>query len=305
VTGVYRDPSEGLRARLADLVKQVQRRETTATVIFWSCLAQEHVKRLHGLRAAAFKIQRQAASFTEISRAIEALESYLTALDDLLAQADKREAELCALPEEPPTVRPWISQSAEPSNSSEQAEVVERVYGALKRQISSLDPGHHWDLRWTASQVQVRTRFRADDTPLLLDHVHTFSSPQRSTFRLFPDHLVITTGVARATPSLRLSPAGLFGGWRGIKLGDPSFDGMFVVIAERDHARLLLTRDVRTDLLTIARFEIPSLRVESMAATLSWRFEPKVKAVAAAIRVLAALRRAPVAIGLLNRGEPE
>ena len=78
----------------------------------------------------------------------------------------------------------------------------------------------------------------------------------------------------------------------GIEVGDPSFDGLFVIEGTKAAASLFLGPAVRAQLLVLAHFDVPTLHVHptSRTASLEWRFEPAPKALDAAVRVLRAVR---------------
>lgn len=48
-------------------------------------------------------------------------------------------------------------------------------------------------------------------------------------------------------------------------MGDASFDGLFLIQGSQEAADLLLVPHVRSQLLTLARFDIPALTVDPRA----------------------------------------
>lgn len=112
----------------------------------------------------------------------------------------------------------------------------------------------------------------------------------------------LVTSIARALPrlvvrheSLVLSVGKALGIKHEVEVGEPSFDGLFLIEGTQEAADLFLLPQVRAQLLALARFDVPTLTVDPPArtATLQWRFEPAAKALDAAVRVLTAVRDRP------------
>jgi hypothetical protein len=117
--------------------------------------------------------------------------------------------------------------------------------------------------------------------------------------------MTLVTSVPRALPrlmvrheSLVLSVGRALGLTYEIEVGDPSFDGLFVIEGSKAAAALYLGPAVRASLLALARFDVPTLEVdpERRMASLRWRFEPAAKALDAALRVLRAVRETRPAV---------
>jgi hypothetical protein len=83
-------------------------------------------------------------------------------------------------------------------------------------------------------------------------------------------------------------------------IGYHNFDGLFTIEAVSDAWTRLLTYEVRTALLEIARCDVPTLTVAEGVATLRWSFEPE-PGFDAAVRALAALRCVPVDVDMLRQ----
>ena len=122
-------------------------------------------------------------------------------------------------------------------------------------------------------------------------------------------HLV--TSIPRATPRLLLRPETLlmaFGKALGIKheieVGDASFDGLFLIEGSRFAAERFLVPSIRAHILTLARFDVPTLRVDppSRTASLRWCFEPAPKALDAALRILAFIRESHAEVHFRKTG---
>ena len=114
--------------------------------------------------------------------------------------------------------------------------------------------------------------------------------------------MCLVTGIPRGLPALVVRHETLvltIGKAIGLKhevdVGEASFDGLFLIDGTQEAADLFLPPNVRNQLLTLARFDVPTLTVDPPArrATLRWRFEPAARALDAAVRVLSFVRKAP------------
>src|SRR5690606_31612400 len=115
----------------------------------------------------------------------------------------------------------------------------------------------------------------------------------------------LVTSVARATPQLVVKSESLFAavgkamGWKEeVEVGDASFDGLFLIRGATQDAHRFLVPTVRALLLTLARFDVPTLEIDPTrrTASLSWFFEPAVTAIHAAVRTLTFIRETPAEI---------
>jgi len=157
--------------------------------------------------------------------------------------------------------------------------------------------------------VGLRARFRAHEAPLsLLYQEFTVSKRHGGEQSVV---VQLATSVAPATPVLSLRPELLrhvllkpLGLTRDVQLDAATFDGMFIVDADAEDARALLTPEVQQGLLDVARFDIPTLEVANREALLSWRFQPTALALAGAARALAGIRQASAKteVSLLRSG---
>ena len=95
--------------------------------------------------------------------------------------------------------------------------------------------------------------------------------------------------------TLVLSVGNALGLKHDVEVGEPSFDGLFLIEGAKAAVARLLVPAVRMQLLALSRFDIPTLEIDPprRTASLRWRFEPASKALDAAVRVLAAIRETP------------
>lgn len=117
--------------------------------------------------------------------------------------------------------------------------------------------------------------------------------------------MFLVTSIPRALPpllvrheSLVLSVGRALGLTYEIEVGDPSFDGLFLIEGSKAAANLYLVPMVRGWLLALARFDVPTLEIDPARrlASLRWRFEPAPKALEAAVRILRAVRETPPSV---------
>ncbi|HVJ93676.1 MAG TPA: hypothetical protein VM580_27930, partial [Labilithrix sp.] len=164
-------------------------------------------------------------------------------------------------------------------------------------------------VRETASDVQIVengwwssvARFRYRDAPFVL----RASALTTEGGKLGEVMMQLVTSVSRAAPKLLVKHESLFAavtkamGWRDeVELGDASFDGLFLVRgAERDVHRVLAP-NVRSFLMALARFDVPTLEIDPprRMASLSWCFEPAVNAIKAALQTLTVIRETPATV---------
>ena len=87
-----------------------------------------------------------------------------------------------------------------------------------------------------------------------------------------------------------------------IEVGAASFDGLFAIEGDREVASRLLTPAIRSVLLVLARFDVPTLEIDPPAreARVAWQFEPTQKAFELAARVLLAVRELDLEVQFLR-----
>jgi hypothetical protein len=285
---LYRDASLGIRARLAELEARIREREAEVTDAFWTSIEPDAREQLEALRERLEVSASGDATLEDLARAEGALSSYLDELEERIAALPALEEEWLAVPDEvpdPPAPRdhvPFAMPSAE-----ERKDLVR----AFKSTVRERDK---------AAEIS------ADSPRSLLARFHDHGAPfaLRATAHARGGFIAevamwLVTSVPRAMPrltvrheSLALSFGKAFGIKHEVEVGEPSFDGLFVIEGVRETALQLLSPHVRGLLMTLARFDVPTLEVlpAQRIASLRWRFTPSAKALDAAVRVLASIR---------------
>jgi hypothetical protein len=290
---LYRDANLGIRARLAELDARIREREGEVTEAFWSSLDPGVRERFASMRERIEVTASRTASFEDLAHAERALAGYLDELERLIAGLPALEEEWRALPDAVPDPPPPQSTFPAGSNmpSTEERNELFRTFAATvrerDREAEIVGDSRH----------SLVARFHDYEAPFSLRaNAHTNGKGQ-----IMEVSMWLVTSVARATPrltvrheSLALTFGKLFGIKHEIEVGDPSFDGLFLIEGARDAALRLLSAHVQSLLLTLSRFDIPTLEIlpEERLASLRWRFSPAAKALDAAVRVLASLRDA-------------
>lgn len=282
----YRDAFVGIRARLEDLDARILEREAEVTQTFWDSLPTELRERLADLRAARELVT--AETFDELTRAEGMLAAYLDELAARIEALPSVEAEWSEVPDEvgdPPHLDLPLGYGGP---TPEEANAVRRELTAVVRE-------HARDAEVTGNNPVYLARFRERDCPFALSAtLYTQGNGVVSEV-----HMHLVTSIPRALPPLVVRHESLFsslgavlGLKHGVEVGDPSFDGLFVIEGTRAAAELYLVPAVCAQLLALSRFDVPTLHVDPRArvASLRWRFAPAPKALDAAVRVLRAIR---------------
>ncbi|MBX3205232.1 MAG: hypothetical protein KF764_09190 [Labilithrix sp.] len=289
---LYRDALVGIRARLVDLDRRIRERETELTDAFWSNLEPYLRERLGELRAALELVG--AESLDKLARAEVLLSAYAEELDAWIARAPALEEEWLAVPGDvgdPPPV-----PGSGPRLSSVDGREFLRTFGAIVRETASPGVELVEDGWWSCI-----ARFRHRDAPFVL----RASALPTDRGRIGEVSMQMVTSVARAAPPLLVKHESLFAavgkamGWRKeVEVGDASFDGLFFIQGAKSDASRFLVPKVRSFLMTLARFDVPTLEIDpaKRTASLSWRFEPVASAIEAAVRTLTVIREMPSTI---------
>jgi hypothetical protein len=287
---LYRDAFVGIRARVGDLETRVRDRESILTKAFWHHLEPYVRERLAELRAGLALIG--AESLQELARAEALLGAYLDELEAWIARAPALEEAWLEVPsdvEDPP------AQELGPRPpSASGGELLRAFTGAV---------------RATAAEAEIVAegcwscvaRFRRRNAPFAL----RASATGEKNGRIGAVSMELVTSVARAAPALVVKHESLFaavthamGLHPEVEVGDTSFDGLFLIQGAQEDALHFLVPKVRTFLLALARFDVPTLEIlpARRTASLTWCFEPAAAAIDAAVRALSMIREAPRAI---------
>ena len=296
---VYRDPLAALRDRVGGLELQVAQLQARLAPGVERFLPEQLANALSQARAEVERLADARDAQGDLLALATALERHREALEQIVARAAELEARMRALPTTAPEPAVQLLTTSFQLEAEDLRDCLDRV-GHL---LAAVDDSAEATRLAEFGLRGVRATFRLGGTPLALLY-QGYPAP----FDAFhPTALIVATSVAPATPPLGLRPELArhvllkpLGLTRDVELGAEHFDGLFIVDAEPDDARLLLTPEVRQGLLQIARYDIPHLEVEHGLATLRWRYAPELFTIKAAARVLAGLRAAPLQIKLLR-----
>lgn len=282
----YRDAFVGIRARLEELDARILDREAEVTQEFWDSLPAEERERLAELRDG--RELAAAETLDELTRAESLLATYARELDRLIEALPSVEAEWSAVPddvEDPGDLDPSLGLGGP----------LEAEASTFLRSFTTMVRERARDAEVVGSNPVYLARFRETTCPFALRAtLHTGGNGIVSEV-----HMHLVTSIARSLPPLVVRHEGLFsslgaalGLKHGIEVGDPSFDGLFVIEGTSAGASLFLSPAVRAQLLVLSHFDVPTLRVDptSRRASLDWRFEPAPRALDAAVRVLRTVR---------------
>lgn len=293
---LYRDAHHGMRWRLEELESRIRETEAELTEAFWASLDREVRERLERMRSALARRKRDAEDALEdLARAEGELAAYQEALAGLVERLPFLEEAWLEVPTHAPDPPPQESRWRYGWVDEEEAQAFTRACVACVRERD-----RDADLFWS-SRTSCLARFTDQGAPFAL---RITASPTKG--QIGEVAMWLVTSIARATPPLVLRPESIwsaFGKAVGLRheaeVGDPSFDGLFLIEASQRAVDRLLTPFVQNALLALARYDVPTLEVapERRLAQIRWEFEPTPKALDAAVRVLAAIRETrPVAV---------
>lgn len=297
-SGIYRDAADAMRSRIDELRREVAERSARVTGDLLAAVPSPLCERVRALSAS---VDTRADTPEAERRLRESLEALRDALDEAIRLAPDLEAAYSELPDEAPELpmreRRWSLALALPWTKRELAQEVGALWGRLKRILLKEDPAA--ELAWTIHAF--RARFRASGHPFSL--VAEIRKLDRSPLEV---DMTVATGVARGAPRMTVAPEGWTGPFsrafqtgRDAVVGDDGFDSLFHIDADERDARRVLTGDVRAALLAIGHYDLPQLTVGDGQAVLRWCFEPEARAIGAATRALAGVRRVPLRMQLL------
>jgi hypothetical protein len=290
---LYRDAHVGIRARLAELEARIREREAELTEEFWASLEPYVRERLASLRAGLELACGEMDSLDALARAEVLLSAYAEELDVWIARAPALEEAWLEVPTEVPDPPP--APESGPRLSTSEGRTFIRSFHATLREVK-VDPEVVEEGWWSCL---ARFRHRGAPFALRASALANNSGSRREVA------MQLVTSVARAAPPLVVRHESLFAavgkamGWKHeVLLGDASFDGLFLIQASKKDAERLLGPKVRAYLMTLARYDVPTLEIDPprRTASLSWLFEPAVKAIEAAVRTLTVIRETPATI---------
>jgi hypothetical protein len=280
-----------MRARLAELEGRIRECEAELTDEFWASLEPYVRERLASLREGFNRASGD--SLDELARAEVLLSAYAEELDLWIARAPALEEAWLELPDT--VADPPPAPESGPRLSTADGRAFIRSFNATLREVNI--HGEVVEDGWWSCLA----RFRHRGAPFVL----RASALANGNGSLREVAMQLVTGVARAAPRLLVRHESLFAavtkamGWKQeIEVGDASFDGLFLIQATQKDAARFLAPNVRSFLMTLARFDVPTLEIDPprRTASLSWLFEPAVTAIEAAVRTLTVIRETPATI---------
>lgn len=290
----YRDAHVGIRARITELQMRIDEREGQMTASFWEALGPGIRERLASLRGGRGLAALESNDLDDLTRSESMQAAYLEELDGLIATLPSLEASWAEVPEEVAAPFPIGSRGDFNFATGHDAATLFQALLTMVRERAR-------DVEMTGAAPSCLVRFRERGCPFAL-RATTYSNNNSQVGEV---GMWLVTSIARALPplvvrheSLVLSVGKALGLKHEVEVGDPSFDGLFLIEGTQEAADLFLTPSVRALLMALARFDVPTLEIDSNArhASLRWRFEPATKALDAAIRILTAVRETPPSI---------
>lgn len=288
---LYRDAFVGIRARLTDLDVRIREREALLTKAFWNHLEPYVRERLDELRAGVELIGSH--SLDELARAEGLLTAYLDELDSWIARAPALEEAWLEVPtdvEDPPPLsepQAWRTRLS-PTDGRDFVRAFDVAVHETANEVEIIQEDS-----WSCL-----ARFRRRNAPFSL----RASAVATDAGKLSAVSMQLVTSVARATPRLTVKHESLLaavgkamGLRQEVEIGDASFDGLFLIQGAKEDAIRFLVPKVRSFLMALARFDVPTLEIEPARriASLAWCFEPVGDAIDAAVRTLAMIREMP------------
>lgn len=287
---LYRDARLGLRSRIRELVARIRERETDVTDTFWASLDEDATQRVAAMFDAVDLVSAgKELSLDEMAQAETQLARGLERVDELFARLPTLEEEWGEVPDEVepplPLSEPWPFVLISHGLRAE-------VENAFTQMIRERDPG--------ATIVRDERRswlatFSHQGVPFALRATAYSNGGEQLT----EVPMCLVTSVPRCIPRLLVRHETVllaFGKALGVKheveVGEASFDGLFLIEGEEETAKRMLSPRVQSLLLTLARYDVPTLEIDPprRRASIAWRFEPAPAALDAAVRVLTAVR---------------
>lgn len=291
---LYRDAQLGLRARIAELDARIEEREAEVTPAFWDTVAPALREQLATLREG--RELAMAESLDELARAEGMLTAYFDELERLIATVPAMEAEWMEVPSEVADPPPPRRVYGLPSR--EEAEHVLRSFTTMVRDRAR-------DATVEGESPTYLARFREHGSPFAL-RATTYTNGNSVIAEVA---MWLVTSIPRALPglvvrheSLVLNIGKVLGLRHEIEVGEPSFDGLFLIEGSKEAADMFLVPAVRGQLMALSRYDVPTLEVDpkSRVASVRWRFEPAAKALDAAVRILRWIRETPPSVRFRN-----
>ncbi len=318
--GAYRDHLEGLRSRVEERLARTRELEARVDLPSLARIDPAEHQRLAALARTTSALDLRphgplgAPNEAALERAEADVVRYEAALHALVGRAPDLEL-IANTPFGEPPDPPIPANSIETSGGS--------FYGALLDELHELGDtlrkalGHVSGFEYTwverphatmfAGRAALRARFISGSTPMKL----LVEASADTAVPLYRTTLVTT--IAPAVPPLLVEPRGNTPSriWSFLRrrsdgfgprqpTGDPELDERYTV--RSPEAPIPLTRIVRSRLLELARFDVPTLRCGTGLATLQYIYDPEPPVLRAALDLLSRLHATQIPISILKGG---
>jgi len=284
---VYRDATEAARHRLREAHDRLGALDQRVTDALVERLPED-------LRNPLSRAREEGLGVPELNSAdaVRTAEQRLARLEALYAQITELSPELeRAYHELPDAVQEDVlKRNYNPLLHGHQISNADLklLHRELPRRIRQLDPSAQ--LHATPSRPLLDATFRFEGAPFFLT---TFSGGHRGG----EIEITLATGIRSSTPPLRMRPEQFshaitkaMGIHRDAQLDNIEIDSRFLIDATNEDARALLTDEVLTALMSLARFDIPTLEIEAGHAIIRWCFDPFTARLRTAATPLLAIR---------------
>jgi hypothetical protein len=318
--GAYRDHLEALLSRVSERHARVVDLESRLELAALARIDKREHERLAALARAALSRDPRAHGPVgapdegELARIEADLRTYELELEALAMRAP--ELELVAKTPYGQPRHPDLGGRSRYGSSGGgfYGAVLDEVFeleGALKKGLGFVQRYEsHWEVRpepsVLLSRAVLRARFMSGETPVAL-LVEVFPASGLAVY-----NMAFATTVAPALPQVLVLPRTELwarGFWffkrkahdlgPEVSTGDESFDSTFAVRCS--HPEVPLGEAVRTGMLGLSRFDVPTLRVGASEAILRYEYDPEPEPLRFALDVLAGLRSSEIALSIVKR----
>jgi hypothetical protein len=288
----YRDSLEGVQTRIADLRHQIAEKERTLTTTFWELIKQKYGENVRPLQEQSNQTGR---TMEECSRIEQALENHLSLIVQAIQDAPNLHREWTSVPHRFPNLgrrrtleRRYSQNGPYPLSEAQSAHKSVSLYLERRCQKVEYDP---------IVYDHLRAQFHYHDSPMILETVFDYHSPY-----------LILTSMPQCTPRIVVRKRTMFSGlfarftrkMSNAFTANTTFHDFFSIEDPQESGMSYLTKGLQTRLLIIARYDIPTLKLEPGFAAISWNYSFSMAAMDAAIRTLHGLREVPTNIKLLH-----
>jgi hypothetical protein len=298
---LYRDPLVHVHARIKDLSARALElaKQLSEVSQFWEHHAADK-ESADELFTKAEGDLASAPSDAVIERE-HTLSSLVSLLESLLERVPRHEAELSQIPHGHPPAQPHMPSSSMTLFLGDKMSELESVMGKLARAMRAIDEHAVVSAEGQLGHARiVKVSFKSGGVPF------TYTGALVAPVGQYPVlGSQLSTYVRKDAAPLQARPKGMLTSifrvlniTETVHTGDPEFDSLFALTAERPASAVVLNQIARAALLDISRFDVPTLVVEPGLARLAWSFdmtvetfEPLVRAAARSLREIRRLAR--------------